>query len=130
MTDKEAKMKWCPMARAAACETDGNSVNRHIPASPGVLLTDGFYNPEFARCLGSTCACWVWDAPAKLETDTVLSFGPADQEPEFPTADFFPVPPGSGWKQDGEPDMDDNGYFLRFTRDHDPERQGHCGLAR
>ena len=43
VTEQEAKNKWCPMVRS---ETDGNSIN---------ALSDEKRNPEWSRCIGSSC---------------------------------------------------------------------------
>jgi len=57
LTEKEAKTKWCPMARTGLLAGAGAvAVNRHITDDEG-------YKGEVyheTRCMGSDCAMWVW----------------------------------------------------------------------
>ena len=49
MTEKEARKRWCPMARIRDDEENGLSVNRH--SEHGI--------PISCMCMGSECMMWV-----------------------------------------------------------------------
>ncbi len=48
MTETEAKLLWCPMARFAFASTGGGSE---------AIVT----NNHGATCIASACALWCWD---------------------------------------------------------------------
>jgi len=61
LTETEASMCWCPMAREATPvgkgPKDAAIGNRYVDR-------DGsdYANPAGARCIGSMCTCWRWDS--------------------------------------------------------------------
>lgn len=57
MTENDAKSKWCPMARTTFAEYPPG--NRDFSHGQGGIAVNA--NPEYARCIASECACWVWD---------------------------------------------------------------------
>jgi len=106
MTEVEAKTKWCPMAG----ERGGGSFRED--------------------CMGSRCACWVWNEAPCLRKQSRLPYPKPGELEEVPPVEQFDHPKGSGWEVAGEPDDDGCGFYLQFVRERDPERPGRCGLAR
>lgn len=51
-TEKEAKTKWCPFARAATehGETFVGGINREVAGRPD----------PWCLCIGNACAAWNW----------------------------------------------------------------------
>jgi hypothetical protein len=136
MTEAEAKGKWCPMARAARGIHIANVEQPYDekPAFNRLQFDSGGMSLPLpaCACLGSRCACWLWlDAPF-LEVWTHLPDPtPEDAEEPLPppAPEEFPHPRGEGWRREGEPSDDEDGYAQCWARDHDPARHGRCGLV-
>lgn len=117
MTENEAKTKWCPMARVP----DGRSAsNRYIE---GIA-------PSSASCLGSECACWVWNEERNIAVATRIPEQRVQEEIEKQKKDkltfLYEVPDGRTKVMDA-PDMVT--YSLYFEKEPE-KRQGHCGLCK
>lgn len=72
-TEEEAKTKWCPFARYATSDEDGNAANRwkqSVAAEQPHAL-----NPVPCRCIGSACMAWRWVAGATTGKSVTLDNG-------------------------------------------------------
>jgi hypothetical protein len=86
LTEKEAKKKWCPFARAVCHEEDGpkGAYNRLRLDESVDVTTEEMCSDTETRCIGSSCMAWRWehatieevfpgeegDIGRELETDT------------------------------------------------------------
>lgn len=116
MTESEAKTKWCPMARLS----DGSALfNRYLEGTA----------PSSASCLGSGCACWIWDKePNVAIMRNVPEFYVQEEikKREAEKLTFLYEVPDGRLKVMNAPDAIT--YSLYFEREPE-KRQGHCGLC-
>jgi hypothetical protein len=60
MTETQASMRWCPMAR----EIVANGTNRNVGMGNRYQAEGGDYaNPAGCRCIASACMFWRWANP-------------------------------------------------------------------
>jgi hypothetical protein len=71
MTEKEARMKWCPFARVRS-----GMQNSTVAANRNLLETDR----ELVKCLASSCMAWRRNEPRvrSLNDDGTVTFEPDD----------------------------------------------------
>lgn len=117
MTESEAKTKWCPVARLS----DGSApFNRYLE---GIA-------PSSTSCLGSKCACWIWDKESDIRIMRGVPEYMMQEEIEKQKKDksvfLYEVPDGRLKVMD-EPDAIT--YSLYFKKEPE-KRQGHCGLCK
>jgi hypothetical protein len=57
MTEAQAAMRWCPMAREVVGPKKSHGIgNRYLGDG-----ADDYANPAGSRCIGAMCLCWRWD---------------------------------------------------------------------
>jgi len=66
MTEKEAREKWCPMAKVAFIDMDMDMdfvVIKELPSANRIQdrKSEEYGIVEGASCIGSDCALWQWN---------------------------------------------------------------------
>ena len=138
-TEDEARMKWCPHARAV--EMDGDEPATGYPVGNRSAVGRGH---PFCRCIASDCMAWRW-ADRKYEYVRTLNLTD-DQEKmaerikthpserlvwRRPEGEPLP-PPGEGWVPAGDIEKARgyvDGVFDRRWKRPRPNQRGYCGLA-
>lgn len=142
-TEKEAKQKWCPAARAVEMDEYADEPIEGFPV--GNRSSQGHMHP-MTRCMGSACMWWRWQSFAR-ETIVTYNLTP-DQETMQARLKSHPDelcmwqqpegeplrPPGVGWVAEGDmfhPRGFAHGVFAqRWSRERpDDRRYGYCGMA-
>jgi hypothetical protein len=116
MTEKEARTKWCPLARGADRFSAG-SVDGYVTQN---RLTNGSPD-ESCHCIGSACMAWRWGPERPF--GTVNNRGePSEEEPPRPAA----LAPSWNWTPASEDD-DGRGYWVEPEDEYFARRVGFCG---
>lgn len=117
MTESEAKMKWCPMARLVGSVATFNR------------CTDGSMH-RATTCLGSGCTCWVWDKESDIGIVRGVPEHRMQEEIEKQKKDkltfLYEVPDGHRKIMD----VSDMATYSLYFKKEPEKRQGHCGLCK
>lgn len=128
MNEKEARVKWCPLTRAAKMQhgdvvPSQQAVFNRLAGDPGETVI-----ASVTMCIGTDCTMWRWYGTYPISDFKIASNSKAMSEAE--AGDLVKNPPPIGWifipynEQEGDPARWVEPAELSHSR-----RKGYCGLA-